>query len=163
VTAAEPLARARALADALEAAGLDRGVGKIRASSTCNSRGEALEWCRGAVEEALPAIEAADPGLAAEARALVGAIDDVLAPWREGAPDELPALTAALEEVRDAESFERFAAVLLADLEQNGIWWTNGDLPSYLSALAATAADRGDEGLSWRALATLLDRARVYE
>jgi hypothetical protein len=77
------------------------------------------------------------------------------------------------ENVASAEDLSRFILRMREDLLEDSGSWENGDLPSFLEAMAAWLfdmpryqenADRPLSGeASWSLVATLLAAARIYE
>ena len=75
--------------------------------------------------------------------------------------------------VRTRDDVVAFLAALMDDYRANGASWTNGDLLSFLAAMAAWSEDmegfyenRGEDpasGSPWRVLVDILMAARVYE
>lgn len=75
--------------------------------------------------------------------------------------------------VRSRKDLVAFMEAFVADYVTNGATWTNGDLRSFLEAMAAWSQDmegfykNSGEDLStvppWRVLADILSAARIYE
>lgn len=88
----------------------------------------------------------------------------------------LPRITRAheaLEQIQGREDFVNFVRALLADHKSHPNAWENGDLTSYLEALAAWVADmdgyyksKGEsvpDQPTWKTLGQIMLAATVYE
>ena len=82
-------------------------------------------------------------------------------------------LNERVEMVRSRDDFSAFVQVLRRNLKERPDEWENGDLPSFLEALAAWIDDmdgycqnRGEpvpEQPTWKTLGEILLAAKVYE